>query len=223
MLLQAADGLPIHGRALHAARSSSPARSVRAMIFFARRLASAQMLLGWHYVGYYHNAYGMNRCLASLGYVVLAVNYRSGIGYGLDFRENRRSTSSATGATEFNDDGYGGRYRTCAAGPDVDPLLSGNRPVGRLLRRLSHGARPVSLFRPVRRRRRLPRRPRLEHAAQRIFVERLNPRRPERCGAVIALTESPSPMSSVGTMAPRPCCSSTAQDATTAMSTLGKP
>ena len=45
------------------------------------------MLLGWHYMYYYSNAYGMNQYLASKGYVVLIVNYRSGIGYGLNFRE----------------------------------------------------------------------------------------------------------------------------------------
>ena len=45
------------------------------------------MLLGWHYMEYYSNAYAMNQYLASLGYIVLSVNYRSGIGYGLNFRE----------------------------------------------------------------------------------------------------------------------------------------
>ena len=48
------------------------------------------MLLGWHYMYYYANSLcdesvsGTNR-----GYVVLAVNYRSGIGYGRAFREAR--------------------------------------------------------------------------------------------------------------------------------------
>ncbi len=57
-----------------------------AIVFFhggSRR----QMLLGWHYMYYYSNTYGMNQYLASKGYVVLSVNYRSGIGYGLNFRE----------------------------------------------------------------------------------------------------------------------------------------
>jgi dipeptidyl aminopeptidase/acylaminoacyl peptidase len=60
-----------------------------------------QMLLGWHYMYYYSNAYGMNQYLASKGYVVLAVNYRSGIGYGLDFRE--AINYGATGGSEYND------------------------------------------------------------------------------------------------------------------------
>ena len=43
----------------------------------------------------------MNEYLASQGYVVLSVNYRSGIGYGLNFRE--ALNYGATGASEFND------------------------------------------------------------------------------------------------------------------------
>ncbi len=60
-----------------------------------------QMLLGWHYMGYYSNAYGMNQYLANHGYVVLALNYRSGIGYGLDFREAPHT--GVTGASEYED------------------------------------------------------------------------------------------------------------------------
>ncbi|MEO7205674.1 MAG: prolyl oligopeptidase family serine peptidase [Steroidobacteraceae bacterium] len=60
-----------------------------------------QMLAGWHYMDYYSNAYGLNQYLASKGYVVFALNYRSGIGYGLDYREAQHS--GATGASEYND------------------------------------------------------------------------------------------------------------------------
>jgi dipeptidyl aminopeptidase/acylaminoacyl peptidase len=60
-----------------------------------------QMLAGWHYMDYYSNAYALNQYLASKGYVVLALNYRSGIGYGLDYREAEHS--GATGASEYND------------------------------------------------------------------------------------------------------------------------
>ena len=59
------------------------------------------MLLGWHYMEYYNKAYAMNQYLASQGYVVLSINYRSGIGYGLNFRE--AVNYGATGASEFND------------------------------------------------------------------------------------------------------------------------
>jgi dipeptidyl aminopeptidase/acylaminoacyl peptidase len=60
-----------------------------------------QMLAGWHYMDYYSNAYAMNQYLASQGYVVLALNYRAGIGYGFDFREAEHYGSQ--GASEYND------------------------------------------------------------------------------------------------------------------------
>jgi dipeptidyl aminopeptidase/acylaminoacyl peptidase len=70
---------------------------------------------------YYNNAYAMNQYLASQGYVVLSINYRSGIGYGLNFRE--AINFGASGASEFNDvEGAGLYLRTRA---DVDPARIG--------------------------------------------------------------------------------------------------
>jgi dipeptidyl aminopeptidase/acylaminoacyl peptidase len=46
-----------------------------------------QMFPAYHYGIYYHSAYAYNQYLASLGYAVLSINYRSGIGYGKDFRQ----------------------------------------------------------------------------------------------------------------------------------------
>ena len=60
-----------------------------------------QMLVGWHYMDYYSNAYGLNQYLANHGYVVVALNYRAGIGYGLNFRE--ADAIGAAGASEYND------------------------------------------------------------------------------------------------------------------------
>jgi dipeptidyl aminopeptidase/acylaminoacyl peptidase len=79
------------------------------------------MLLGWHYMLYYSEAYGMNQYLASRGYIVLAVNYRSGIGYGLNFRE--ALNYGATGASEFNDVEGAGLYLRSRS--DVDPARIG--------------------------------------------------------------------------------------------------
>lgn len=45
-----------------------------------------QMLLGWHYMEFYAEAYGINQYFASRGYVVISINYRSGVGYGRRFR-----------------------------------------------------------------------------------------------------------------------------------------
>jgi dipeptidyl aminopeptidase/acylaminoacyl peptidase len=80
-----------------------------------------QMLAGWHYMDYYSNAYGLNQYLASKGYVVLALNYRSGIGYGLDYREAERY--GATGASEYNDLLSAASY--LRARPDVDAARVG--------------------------------------------------------------------------------------------------
>jgi dipeptidyl aminopeptidase/acylaminoacyl peptidase len=43
----------------------------------------------------------LNQYLVSQGYIVLSVNYRSGIGYGMEFRE--AENYGATGASEYND------------------------------------------------------------------------------------------------------------------------
>lgn len=118
VILSAADGLRIHGQ-LFLPPGGAEGRHP-AVVFFhggSRR----QMLLGWHYMGYYHNAYAMNQYLASRGYVVLSVNYRSGIGYGMEFREALHY--GATGASEFNDVLGAGLY--LRARPDVDPKRIG--------------------------------------------------------------------------------------------------
>src|SRR5207237_8635458 len=59
-----------------------------------------QMLLGWHYMQYYHNAYAMNQYLASKGYTVLSVNYRLGIMYGRAFREPPTAVSRAASESQ---------------------------------------------------------------------------------------------------------------------------
>jgi dipeptidyl aminopeptidase/acylaminoacyl peptidase len=119
VILSAADGQRIHAQ-LFLPPNASPNQQHPAVIFFhggSRR----QMLLGWHYMDYYNNAYAMNQYLASLGYIVLSVNYRSGIGYGLDFRE--ALNYGATGASEFNDVLGAGLY--LRSRPDVDPKRIG--------------------------------------------------------------------------------------------------
>ena len=99
VIFAAADGMKIHGQ-LFVPREMRAGEKHPAAVFFhggSRR----QMLLGWHYMGYYRNAYAMNQYLASRGYVVLSVNYRSGIGYGLNFRE--AENYGTRGASEVND------------------------------------------------------------------------------------------------------------------------
>jgi dipeptidyl aminopeptidase/acylaminoacyl peptidase len=111
---KAADGLVIHGQ-LFLPHDRNEQRSP-AIVFFhggPRR----QMLLGWNYRSYYHNAYAFNQYLANRGYVVLSVNFRSGIGYGMNFREAPQY--GATGASDFQDVEAAGQY--LRGRPDVDP------------------------------------------------------------------------------------------------------
>lgn len=99
VIFSAADGMQIHGQ-LFVPKNIKKGERHPALLFFhggSRR----QMLLGFHHRGYYHNAYAMNQYLASQGYIVLSVNYRSGIGYGMEFRE--ALNYGARGASEFND------------------------------------------------------------------------------------------------------------------------
>ena len=119
VIYTATDGMPVHAQ-LFLPPGGAPATRHPALVFMhggSRR----QMLLGWHYMDYYNNAYAMNQYLASQGYVVLSINYRSGIGYGLNFRE--AINFGASGASEFNDvEGAGLYLRTRA---DVDPAHIG--------------------------------------------------------------------------------------------------
>jgi dipeptidyl aminopeptidase/acylaminoacyl peptidase len=119
VILSGVDGMQIHAQLFLPKNAGDGARHP-ALCFFhggSRR----QMLLGFHYMDYYSNAYGMNQYLASRGYIVLAVNYRSGIGYGLNFRE--ALNYGAAGASEFNDVEGAGLY--LHSRPDVDPARIG--------------------------------------------------------------------------------------------------
>lgn len=114
VIFSGADGMKIHGQ-LFLPPGHRPGQRHPAMLYFhggSRR----QMLLGWHYSNYYHNCYALNQYLASQGYVVMSVNYRSGIGYGMEFRE--ALNYGASGASEFNDVMGAGLY--LQSRPDVD-------------------------------------------------------------------------------------------------------
>jgi dipeptidyl aminopeptidase/acylaminoacyl peptidase len=117
--ITATDGMPIPTQ-LFLPKNLKAGERRPAVIFFhggSRR----QMLLTWHYNYYYRNAYAMNQWLASQGYIVLSVNYRSGIGYGLEFRE--ALNYGASGGAEFNDVMGAGLYLKNRA--DVDPARIG--------------------------------------------------------------------------------------------------
>jgi dipeptidyl aminopeptidase/acylaminoacyl peptidase len=99
VMLDATDGMKIPAQ-LFLPEGLKPGEKRPAAIFFhggSRR----QMLLGWHYSPYYHNCYALTQYLVSRGWIGLSVNYRSGIGYGMEFRE--ALDYGATGASEFRD------------------------------------------------------------------------------------------------------------------------
>ena len=154
VIFPSGDGMLLHGQ-LFLPPGGAKGERHPAVVFFhggSRR----QMLLGWHYMYYYSNAYAMNQYLASRGYVVLSVNYRSGIGYGLDFRE--ALDYGATGGSEYNDVQGAGLFLRGARGRG----FVAHRRVGRIVRRLSDRAGAGALVGHLRGRRRHPRRARLE-------------------------------------------------------------
>jgi dipeptidyl aminopeptidase/acylaminoacyl peptidase len=85
-------------------------------VIFLHGGSRRQMLLGFNYGQYYSNAYAFNQFFAAKGYIVISLNYRSGIGYGLDFREAPQY--GLTGASEVRDLIGAGEYLKQRA--DVD-------------------------------------------------------------------------------------------------------
>jgi len=106
VMIKATDGMQVTGDLFlppnHKAGDKHPA------LIFLHGGSRRQMLLGFHYGQYYSNAYALNQYFASQGYVVLSLNYRSGIGYGLEFRE--ALNYGADGASEVRDLMGAGQY-----------------------------------------------------------------------------------------------------------------
>ena len=101
---RAPDGLTVHGQLFE--RAGGPAK--KPAIIYVHGGPPRQMLLGWHYSDYYSNAYAVNQYLASRGFVVLAVNYRLGIGYGYEF--HNPPDAGMRGASEYQDIRAAGEY-----------------------------------------------------------------------------------------------------------------
>ena len=93
----------------------------RPALIFIHGGSRRQMLLGYHYMHFYHMAYAINQYFANKGYVVLSVNYRSGIGYGREFRN--APGRGREGNTEYQDIRAAGEYLRDRA--DVDPARIG--------------------------------------------------------------------------------------------------
>jgi dipeptidyl aminopeptidase/acylaminoacyl peptidase len=104
VMFKSEDGIEIHGQLFVPSGRTQPGPA----LIFMHGGPIRQMILGFHYMDYYHNAYAMNQYLASRGYVVLSVNYRLGIMYGRAFRE--AANASWRGASEYKDIVAGAKY-----------------------------------------------------------------------------------------------------------------
>jgi dipeptidyl aminopeptidase/acylaminoacyl peptidase len=113
----APDGQVVHGQIF----ARADGQGVKPGLVFVHGGPPRQMLLGWHYMDYYSNAYAMNQYLAAHGYVVLAVNYRLGIGYGRAYQDPAHW--GPTGSSEYQDVLAGGQF--LARQPGVDPQRIG--------------------------------------------------------------------------------------------------
>jgi dipeptidyl aminopeptidase/acylaminoacyl peptidase len=119
VVLTAPDGVQFHNQ-LFLPADLRPGERRPALVFIhggPRR----QMLLGYHYMHFYHMAYAINQYFAGKGYIALSVNYRSGIGYGREFRT--AANVGRNGNAEYQDILAAGQY--LRSRPDVDPARVG--------------------------------------------------------------------------------------------------
>jgi len=114
---KSSDGLTIHGQLFVPRNQTGKGPG----LIFTHGGPPRQMMLGFHYMYYYNNAYAENQYLANLGYTVLSVNYRLGIMYGYDFRQP--PNAGWRGASEYNDVLAGAHYLESL--PNVDPQRIG--------------------------------------------------------------------------------------------------
>jgi dipeptidyl-peptidase-4 len=115
VMTKADDGLEIHNQ-LFLPKDLKPGER-RPAIVFVHGGPMRQMMPAYHYMQFYHWAYGINQWLANQGYIVLSVNYRLGAGYGRSFRN--AANTSLNGNSEYKDVLAGGKY--LQGRPDVDP------------------------------------------------------------------------------------------------------
>ena len=112
--LEAADGVKFYNQ-LFLPKDLKPGEK-RPAVIFVHGGPVRQMLLGYHYRHFYHMAYAFDQYLVNQGYVVLSVNYRSGVGYGRSFRN--APNRGGQGNAEYADVLAAGKY--LQGRPDVD-------------------------------------------------------------------------------------------------------
>ena len=119
VIVKSPDGMEIHNQ-LFLPKDLKPGER-RPAVIFVHGGPVRQMLPGYHYMQFYAWAYGYNQYLASQGYVVLSVNFRSGVGYGRKFRT--APNTGGRGNAEYQDVLAAGKW--LQARHDVDPSRIG--------------------------------------------------------------------------------------------------
>ncbi|HXE31981.1 MAG TPA: prolyl oligopeptidase family serine peptidase [Terriglobales bacterium] len=114
VIFPSTDGLQIHGQLFEPAHA---APGPRPTLIFVHGGSRRQMMLGFHYMDYYHNAYAENQYLTSRGFNVLSINYRTGTMYGHAFR--MAPHTGRAGGKEYDDVVAAARYLQTL--PEVDP------------------------------------------------------------------------------------------------------
>jgi len=111
VIFKAADGNIVYGQLF------SPKKTVKNQpaIVYVHGGPQRQMFLGWNPMDYYSIDYALNQYLVNLGFTVLSVNYRLGIGYGYDF--HKPLNAGAQGASEYQDIKAAGEW--LAAQPNI--------------------------------------------------------------------------------------------------------
>lgn len=108
----APDGKTVYGQLF------SPKKAVKnhPAIVYVHGGPQRQMYLGWSPMDYYSIDYALNQYLVNLGFAVLSVNYRLGLGYGYDF--HKPANAGAQGASEYQDIKAAGEW--LAKQPNID-------------------------------------------------------------------------------------------------------
>lgn len=101
---KAEDGTVVYGQVFKPKNAKAKAPAIVYIHGGPRR----QMYLGWNHVDYYFYDYAFNQYLASQGYVVLSINYRTGTGYGYAFQNAPKTNRN--GLSEYQDILAGGQW-----------------------------------------------------------------------------------------------------------------
>ena len=114
---KAADGNMVYGQLF----SPKNADKKHPAIVYVHGGPQRQMYLGWSPMDYYSIDYALNQYLVSMGFTVLSVNYRLGLGYGFNFHKPLNAGSQ--GAAEYQDIKAAGEW--LAQQPNIDATKIG--------------------------------------------------------------------------------------------------